>query len=75
MRLEYNGQEIDFCAEECSIFNDETGEWVPSNADLTKAVDIPLEDMVLKVCPRQALVNYKKLLTGEHQKQDIAEIS
>lgn len=62
-------------AAECKIFNDATGQWVDSTADLSTSIELPFEGMTLRVCPREKLAAYKKLLNGEHQKQDVAEIS
>src|SRR3989344_5309082 len=69
LQLSYQGQEIDIGSEECNIFDDKAQVWVESNAHLAEAVDVPFNGRVLRVCPRQKLIDYKKLLKGEHQKQ------
>ncbi len=75
MMLSYHGQEIDLTAPECKIFNDTAGAWEEYNADLAQAQHVQYAGTEVSVCPRQKLIEYKKLLSGEHQKQDIQEIS
>lgn len=77
MVLNYGGQEIDLAAAEtCKVFNDERQEWVDCSTDLGLADTVLLEGREVRVCPRQALIEYKKHLSDkEHQRQDVAEIS
>ncbi len=75
MMLSYHGQEIDLTAPECRIFNDRTGAWEEFNADLSQVEHVQYAGIELSVYPRPRLIEYKKLLSGEHQKQDIQEIS
>ena len=73
--LNYNGQEIDLGgAFKAKIFNDELQSWTNFSANLQKTQSHNLNGLIIPVIAPQDLINYKKLLSGNHQKKDIKAI-
>jgi len=75
MTLDYHGQKIDFSgARHQQIFDDKTQAWIDSPADFSRSVAMRAADRdVTVICPED-LIDYKQYLSGEHQKEDIADI-
>lgn len=75
MTLNYFGQEIDISgAFKQKIFDDISQKWIHSPADFSKSRKIEFYGIELNVIDPIDLMNYKKLLSGDHQKVDIKAI-
>jgi hypothetical protein len=75
MTLNYFGQEIDISgAFNQKIFDDVSQKWIHSPANFSKSRKITFEGIELHVIDPNDLVNYKKLLSGDHQKIDIKAV-
>ncbi|MFH2136242.1 MAG: hypothetical protein ABII19_01205 [Patescibacteria group bacterium] len=76
MTLNFNGQKIDISgASSMRICDDRTGEWKDMPADLSKAVSKEIYGRTIPVIPPEDLIDYKSMLAGEHQKEDIMAVS
>ncbi|OGK51808.1 hypothetical protein A3B02_01870 [Candidatus Roizmanbacteria bacterium RIFCSPLOWO2_01_FULL_42_14] len=75
MTLNYNGQEIDIGgAFETKIFDSINQTWVPFPGDFSKRRHMLFAGTDIYVVDPQSLIEYKSLLDGKHQKEDIAAI-
>lgn len=75
MKLRYYDQEIDIGgAFEAKIFDDILQEWIHSPADFLKSKKFDVDGITLDVIDPNDLIEYKKLLSGEHQKVDIEAV-
>lgn len=73
--LNYKGQEIDIGgAFDTKIFDDLNKTWVHCPADFETAQNHRVFGIQVPVVAPRDLIEYKKLLIGEHQKQDIAAV-
>lgn len=70
--LNYNGQEIDIGgAFEAKVFDEKSNKWNPCLAKLETAQTHTIYGIQVPVIDPIDLIEYKKLLSGEHQKEDI----
>lgn len=75
MTLNYHGQEIDIGgAFNTIIFDEQNKAWIHCPAKLETAQTHVVFGVEVPVVHPQALIEYKKLLSGEHQKVDIAAV-
>jgi len=73
--LNYEGQEIDIGgAFETKICDNRNQKWKQCPAKLKKTVTHQIFGLNLPVIPPQALIDYKKMLSGDPQKVDIAAV-
>lgn len=73
--LNYKGQEIDIGgAYETKICDINTGEWVTDSADLSTVKIFYVNGLKINVCNPRDLASYKKMLKGEHQKNDVQAV-
>lgn len=71
-----NQQEFDICGvESVKIFDASADMWRDFPSDIGSATWVEYMGMKLPVIQKQELIEYKKLLEGEHQKVDIQAIS
>lgn len=76
MTLDFNGQKIDISgASSMKICDARTGEWKDMPTDLSKAVSKEIYGRTIPVIPPEDLIDYKSMLAGEHQKEDIRAVS
>ncbi|MDO8558607.1 MAG: hypothetical protein Q7S09_05525 [bacterium] len=76
MTLSFEGQEIDISgADSMKICDARTGEWKSMPTDFLKSVEKEVFGISVPVIPPKALVDYKQMLIGEHQREDIASVS
>lgn len=75
MVLNYKGQEIDISGG-CNlrICDAITGQWQSCQTDFSNYEEHEIYGIKVPVIPRQYLVEYKRILVGEHQKVDIKAI-
>lgn len=75
MTLDYKGQEIDIGgADEVKVSNQERTELIPIPSDLSRAVKMEVDGLVVNVMPAEDLIAYKQHLDGEHQTIDIEAV-
>jgi len=75
MTLNYFAQKIDISgAFNQKIFDDISQKWVHSPTNFSKSRKIKVDGIELNVIDPNDLMNYKKLLSGEHQKIDIKAV-
>ncbi|MFP4514737.1 MAG: nucleotidyltransferase domain-containing protein [Parcubacteria group bacterium] len=75
MTLNYLGQEIDIGgAYNQKIFDDLSKRWIHSPANFSKLKKVYFEGIKLTVINPSDLINYKKLLSGDHQRIDIKAV-
>ncbi|MFY9484693.1 MAG: hypothetical protein WAP74_03700 [Patescibacteria group bacterium] len=75
LTLNYHGQEIDIGGAYQTKINDaRTGKWRAMPSDLSRIVKHELFDITLPVTNPEDLVDYKRMLVGDHQKEDISAI-
>ena len=75
MTLNYFGQEIDISgAFKQKIFDDISQKWICSPAEFPKSRKINIDGIELNVIDPNKLINYKKLLSGDHQEIDIKAV-
>ncbi len=73
--LDFEGQEIDISgADSIKIHNDRTGEWVISPTNFSKSVKMEVFGITVPVISPQDLTDYKRMLDGDHQKEDIKAV-
>ena len=73
--LNYNGQEIDIGgAFDTKIFDEQNKVWVHCPAKFETAQIHTVYGVEVPIVRPQDLIEYKKLLSGEHQKTDIAAV-
>lgn len=73
--LNYNGQEIDIGgAFDTKIFDDKKKVWVHFPAKVETAQTHTVYGIEVPIVRPQDLIEYKKLLSGEHQKTDITAV-
>ncbi len=73
--LNYKGQEIDIGgADDARISNKGRTMWIALPAVFSKALDVEIGGMYVKVIPPLDLIEYKKELDGEHQTIDIQAV-
>jgi len=76
MTLKFEEQEIDISgADSMKICDARTGEWKSMPTDFSRSVEKNIFGINVPVIPPEALVDYKQMLIGEHQKEDIASVS
>lgn len=72
MTLNYNGQEIDIGGgENAKISNKERTAWLKLPVDFSNTTNITIEGIQVSFISPEKLIEYKKHLDGEHQKEDI----
>jgi hypothetical protein len=70
--LKHNGQEIDISdSDDILISNKDRTKWIHFSTDFSRAIDINLNDIKVKVINPKDFIKYKKELDGEHQTEDI----
>lgn len=75
MTLNYKGQEIDISAgDTIKICDVRTGKWKPMPANFSKSVKKEVFGITVPVINKKDLVEYKSMLEGEHQKEDIKAV-
>ena len=75
MTLDYKGQEIDIGgADEVKVSNLERTKFIPIPSDLTRAVNMEVAGLTVKVMPPEDLIAYKQHLDGDHQVVDIEAV-
>lgn len=75
MTLNYFDQEIDIGgAFKQKIFDDISQKWINLPTNFSKSKKINVDGIELNIIDPHDLVNYKKLLSGEHQKIDIKAV-
>src|SRR3989338_1932174 len=73
--LDHNGQKIDISGGSTTkIFNDEKQEWMHSPTNYSLSRKMIFQGMTIPVIDPYELVEYKKLLEGNHQKEDIKAV-
>lgn len=73
--LNYHGQLIDISGtNEAKIYDEKNKKWIPYPDNFEMAQKIKTFDIEIKMIDPNDLINYKKLLNGEHQKIDITAI-
>lgn len=72
--LNYHGQIIDIGGSHVRICDERTGEWHSFGDDFSDANERELFGMHVPVMHPAHLIAYKKLLTGDHQLEDIAAV-
>jgi hypothetical protein len=73
--LNYNGQEIDIGgAYKTKICDTNKGKWVNLPANLSTAKNFNINGLEIKICNPYDLAEYKRLLKGQHQQNDIQAI-
>lgn len=75
MTLRFNDQEIDISGDKCKIYDDSCEIWRDFPISLSKAELHTIEGITVPVLPKDQLLNYKKLLGGEHQRIDCRTLS
>src|SRR3989339_1102081 len=69
--LNYRGQEIDLGgAFEAKLYDDIKKRWIPIPADFSKIKVMKVNDININVVDANDLIDYKRLLEGEHQTED-----
>jgi hypothetical protein len=75
MTLDFHGQKIDISgAFNAKIFDDVSKKWLLSPVDFSKTRTMNFENIKIRISDPVELMEYKELLSGEHQKSDIAAI-
>jgi hypothetical protein len=75
MTLNFCGQEIDIGgAYKARMSNKERTKWINIPADFSRNKKIEVEGLILNVISPEELIEYKKELDGEHQKEDVKAI-
>jgi hypothetical protein len=75
MTLVYQGQKIDFSGgRDQKIFNDKAQAWIDSPVDFCSSVKFNVAGMDVDVIGAADLIDYKRYLSGQHQKEDIAAV-
>jgi hypothetical protein len=74
--LEYKGQLLDVCGlDDVRIFDTQAGRgWVEAPSDLSRAELHVICGKKVPVVARAMLADYKKLLFGDHQRQDVEAV-
>lgn len=73
--LNYHGQEIDIGGSSQTKIKDiRTGRWKATPSDLSLAVEKEIMGITVPVIEPYDLLEYKKMLKGDHQKQDLKAI-
>jgi hypothetical protein len=75
MVLNYRGQDIDIGSSNVKIHDDNMNIWRDFLSDLKDVVYMDAAGIRVPVIPKKDLIAYKKLLAGDHQKEDIQAIS
>lgn len=75
MTLRFNNQEIDISGDKCKIYDDASEIWMDFPAVFLKAELHMIEGISVPVVNKEQLLNYKKLLGGEHQRTDCRALS
>ena len=75
MTLEYQGQKIDISGGDTLKMDDEaTNSWISGATDFSKSRMMEVFGMTIPVILPGELADYKALLEGDHQKEDIAAV-
>ncbi|MEK7547775.1 MAG: nucleotidyltransferase [Patescibacteria group bacterium] len=75
IKLNYKGQEIDISgAFEIKIFDEQNKVWIPCPAKFETAQTHTVYGIQVPIVSPQDLIEYKKLLVGKHQKEDIEAV-
>lgn len=73
--LNYFDQEIDIWgALKCQIFDDILQKWIPNQINFSKSRKMNIDGLEINIIDPNDLINYKKLLSGEHQIIDIKAV-
>ena len=76
MTLNYEGQKIDISGgSTMRICDSRTNEWCLYPTDFSRFEEREIFGLVVPVVCKEDLINYKRMLVGEHQKEDIDSIS
>ncbi len=70
--LNYKGQEIDIGGSDTLLIsNKDRTKWISFPIDFSKAVEVIVNKIIIKVINPKDLIEYKSELDGEHQLEDI----